>query len=321
MSDLLTTASSQREPLQASFSDASNPIGLDGIEFIEYATSKPQALGQVLEMMGFKPVARHRSREVLLYRQGAMNVVVNAHPGEVQGAAHGSDVPTISAIALRVRDARAAYAYAKERGAWEVPTRAEVMELNIPAIHGAGTSRIYFVDRYQEFSIYDVDFTPIPSVDQKPAAVAGIHFFGVVQYIGPERSNDWTEFYKELFGFGEIPDEKRFGIMPKGRLLQSPSLQAESAFMLQLVEPEMNVLDADEKLQRIGLGVPDVLAAVTALRQLGMEFVETTAAHTEQRGAITKTYLGGVVFELVQSKQADAKPAAKRTAPATTAKA
>ena len=56
-----------------------NPLGLDGIEFIEYATSRPQALGQVLETMGFRPVARHRSREVLLYRQGGMNVVINAH--------------------------------------------------------------------------------------------------------------------------------------------------------------------------------------------------------------------------------------------------
>jgi 4-hydroxyphenylpyruvate dioxygenase len=309
MSDLLTTANTQREPLQASFSDASNPIGLDGIEFIEYATAKPQALGQVLEMMGFKPVARHRSREVLLYRQGELNIVVNAHSSEVQGTTHGSEVPAISAIALRVRDARAAYAYALERGAWEVSTHAQVMELNIPAVHGAGGSRIYFVDRYKEFSIYDVDFVPIPSVDPKPPAAVGIHFFGVVQYIGPERSNDWTEFYKELFGFGEIPDEKRFGIMPKGRLLQSPALDSHNAFMLQLVEPELNVLDADEKLQRIGLGVPNVLAAVAALRKLGMEFVETTAAHSEQRGAITKTYLGGVVFELVQSAHSGVKSA------------
>ena len=56
-----------------------NRLGLAGIEFIEYATSKPQALGQVLETLGFHPVARHRSREVLLYRQGDMNIIVNAH--------------------------------------------------------------------------------------------------------------------------------------------------------------------------------------------------------------------------------------------------
>ena len=306
MSDLLLNTSDNREPLQASFSDAANPLGLDGIEFIEYATTKPQALGQVLEMMGFRPVARHRSREVLLYRQGELNIVVNAHPSDAQGASHGSDVPTISAMALRVRDARAAYHYVLERGAWSVPTHAEVMELNIPAIHGAGGSRIYFVDRYKEFSIYDVDFVPIPSVDQRPAPTAGIHFFGVVQYIGPERTNDWIAFYSELFGTEVIPDEQRFGIMPKGTLLRTPALDPAKRFMLQLVEPPLNVHDAQEKLQRIGLGVPDVLAAVKALRALGVEFVETEAAHTEQRGAISKTYLGSVVFELVHSQRSGA---------------
>jgi len=303
MSDLLLNTAPGREPLQASFSDASNPLGLDGIEFIEYATTKPQALGQVLETLGFRPVARHRSREVLLYRQGGLNVVVNAHPVDAKGASHGSETPSISAIALRVRDARAAYHYVLERGAWAVTTHAEVMELNIPAIHGAGGSRIYFVDRYKEFSIYDVDFVPIPSVDQHPPAMAGIHFFGVVQYIGSERSNDWIEFYGELFGAELIPDEQRFGIMPKGKLLRTPALNPANSFMLQLVEPELNVHDSDEKLQRIGLGVPDVLAAADALRQLGVEFVETRAAHTESKGAITKTYLGSVVFELVHSEK------------------
>lgn len=62
--------------------------------------------------------------------------------------------------------------------------------MNIPAIHGAGGSRIYFVDRYKEFSIHDVDFSSIPGVDSYPPATAGIHFFGVVQYIGSDCSND-----------------------------------------------------------------------------------------------------------------------------------
>jgi 4-hydroxyphenylpyruvate dioxygenase len=300
MSDLLLQPEHAREPLQASFSDADNPLGLDGVEFVEYATSKPQALGQVLEMMGFRPVARHRSREVLLYRQGGLNIVVNAHLPEGENA---SDTPVISALALRVRDARAAYEYVLERGAWEVPTHPQAMELNIPAIHGVGGSRIYFVDRYREFSIYDVDFVPIPSVDPRPPAAAGIHFFGVVQYIGAGRSYDWIEFYDELFGIKVIPDEQRFGIMPAGKLLRAPALNGASGFMLQLIEPEPDCDDGQERMQRIGLGVPDVLAAVRELRGLGMEFVESEAAHTEKRGAITKTYLGSVVFELVHSEQ------------------
>ncbi len=300
MSDLLLKQ--QREPLQNSFSDASNPIGLDGIEFIEYTTDKPQALGQVLEMMGFKPVARHRSREVMLYRQGEINIVVNAHPAD----ARGEQAPVLSAIALRVRDAANAFAYVCERGAWAVPTSSEVMELNIPAIHGVGISRLYFVDRYNEFSIYDVDFVPIPGVDQKPPAVSGMHFFGAVQYIGSERSYDWVEFYESLLGFALVPDEERFGIMPKGKLLSAPAVQAAHGFMWQLVEPDVLEVEDDEKLQRIGLGVPDVLAAVQQLRSLGVEFVESSEVHAQARGAITKTYLGSVMFELVQSTQSPA---------------
>ena len=159
-----------------------NPLGLAGIEFIEYATSAPQALGQLLETMGFRPVARHRSREVMLYRQGAMNIIVNAHATELPRAAQPSTTPVIAAIALRVRDAGAAYRRALDRGAWAVPVKVEPMELDIPALHGVGASRIYLIDRWQEFSIYDVDFVPIPTVDRTPPATAGLRWFGVVQY-------------------------------------------------------------------------------------------------------------------------------------------
>ena len=278
--------------------EGSNPLGLDGIEFIEYATSKPQALGQVLERMGFRPVSRHRSREVLLYRQGDINVIVNAHGS---GSAL-TEQPVINAVALRVRDASAAYRRALERGAWAVPARVEVMELNIPAIHGVGTSRIYFVDRYKEFSIYDVDFTPIPTVDQHPPAIADLHFFGIVQYIGNDRTDDWTEFYGALFGFHALPDAQRFGILPKGRILQSPC----HGFYLQLIEPEPGVLDVedDECLQRIGLGVADVAAAAEALRARGVEFVASNGALHEARGALTRTVMGSITFELVHNARA-----------------
>ena len=284
-------------PDREAIGEVPNPLGLDGIEFIEYATSRPQALGQVLEMMGFRPVARHRSREVLLYRQGGMNVVINAHVSGQPSHQRPTENPVITAVALRVRDAATAYQRALDRGAWAVPTHVEVMELNIPAIHGVGASRIYFVDRYREFSIWDVDFVPIPTVDKQPPALAGLHWFGIVQYIGTDRLDDWTEFYRELFGFDELPDHQRFGILPKGRILRSPC----RSFYLQLIEPEPGIVEVEgeESLQRMGLGAADVPAAVAALRERGVEFVESSGLHTEDRGALTKTWLGGVMFELV----------------------
>ena len=280
---------------------ATNPLGLDGIEYVEYATSSPQAVGHVLEMMGFRPVARHRSREVLLYRQGAMNVIVNAHPGVVRGARAPGEQPRISAIALRVRDARAAYEFALERGAWEVPMHAQVMELNIPGIHGPGGAHIYFVDRHKEFSIYDVDFTLIPTVDAQPAALGGLHWFGIVQYVGRDRTEDWCEFYRHLFGFAMLPEEERFGILPKGTLLKSPCAK----FMVQLVEPDPVTVSYDEEelFHRVGFGLPDVPATVAALRQRGVEFVESAQTRTETRGALTRHYLHSLLFELVHDER------------------
>lgn len=282
--------------------DTPNPLGLAGIEFVEYTTPRPQAFGQVLEQLGFRPVARHRSREVLLYRQGGMNVVVNAH-----GLPPGTDdAPQIAAVALRVRDAGAAWQQVVDLGAWPVPVNVRPMELHIPGIHGVGASRIYFVDRWVEpghpaghpaaFSIYDVDFVPIPTVHPDVPATAGLRWFGLVQYVGEDRIADWCAFYGSLFGFTALPDEQRFGILPAGRILRSPC----GTFFLQLIEPPLDGdFDTVERFQRIGLGAADVPAAVRALAQRGIEFVDSGALHPDARGALTKPLFGGAMFELV----------------------
>lgn len=290
-----------------------NPIGMDGIEFIEFATSKPQALGGVLERMGFRPIARHRSREVELYRQGSMNLIVNSQPADIPRAAVPSEWPVISALGIRVRDADAALRRAQDLGAWEIPVRARAMELNIPAIHGVGESLIYFIDRYDEFSIFDIDFRAIPGVDPNPPAIEAMHFFGIVQYVGVGRSEDWVEFYAQIFGFTPVPSSVRFGIMPMGTLLHSPCRK----FFLQLIEPDgvAKYAPMDEHLQRIGFGTPDVIAAAALLERRGIGFLASEKVHTSERGALTEIIMGGVMFELVHSDpDARGSPAGARAA-------
>ncbi|MFC3109277.1 4-hydroxyphenylpyruvate dioxygenase [Undibacterium arcticum] len=279
--------------------EPNNPLGIDGIEFVEYATAQPLALGALLEQMGFVPSARHRSREVTLYRQGSMNVIVNADPRALPQSDNEPQSTVISAIALRVRDADAAYRHAIEMGAWAIQTRAGVMELNIPGVHGAGDSILYFVDRFRDFSIYDVDFKPIPNAPANPPALAGLHFFGVVQAIGSDRSPEWIDFYQQLMDFRPLPEGHYFGVLPKGTLLESPC----HSFYLQLVEPPDGAagLQWDEQLIRVGLGTPDVLAAVRELKQRGIVFIDREPAQSSEKGALTQLYKGGVSFELVVS--------------------
>ncbi|HEX6690379.1 MAG TPA: 4-hydroxyphenylpyruvate dioxygenase [Burkholderiales bacterium] len=279
--------------IQEGIPEPANPLGLDGIEFIEYATSKPQEFGALLQKMGFAAVARHRSREVMLYRQGDMNLIVNSHLVK-------SDTPLLTAVALRVRDATFAHQHSLDLGAWDQPTRAAAMELNIPGIHGVGETLVYFVDRYKDFSIYDVDFVPLLEVNPRPPAIAGLHWFGVVQAILNERTADWLDFYRALFGFTVLPRGQYFGVLPKGTLLESPCHK----FYLQLIEPPEGAdeIHWDEGLVRVGLGAPDIPKATKALQERGVVFIDRGAVQPSDKGALTQVYLGGVTFELVVSK-------------------
>jgi 4-hydroxyphenylpyruvate dioxygenase len=272
--------------------EPANPLGMDGIEFIEYTTSQPQAFGALLQKVGFAAVARHRSREVMLYRQGTMNLIVNSHSATER-------VPRLAAVALRVRDAGQAFQRSLDLGAWEMPTRAAAMELHIPGIHGAGDSLIYFVDRYRDFSIYDVDFVPLAGMQSMPPALADLHWFGVVQAILADRTDDWLDFYQALFGFTVLPRGRYFGVLPKGTLLESPCHQ----FYLQLIEPPDGAADIhwEEGLVRVGLGAPDIPAATRALSERGIVFIDRGAVQPSDKGALTEVYLGGVTFELVVS--------------------
>ena len=300
--------STLKQNLAVQFSTQSNPLAIDGLEFIEYHTTEPLSLGAVLERMGFFATSRHRSREVMRYTQGsgntAMNIIVNADLTARPATSGAWQSTVLSAIALRVKDASAAYQRALELGAWSIPTRAGAMELNIPGIHGVGQSIIYFVDRFKannDFSIYDVDFKAIPVDAEKKrmSQNSDLHFFGVVQTIGDNRSADWAAFYERLMGFSILPRGQAFGILPKGTLMQSPCNQ----FYLQLIERPEGAEDVhwDESLLRLGLGCADVPATVARLQAAGMTFSDRGAVQPSDKGAITQTVLGGVTFELVQS--------------------
>jgi 4-hydroxyphenylpyruvate dioxygenase len=114
-----------------------------------------------------------------------------------------------------------------------------------------------------------------------------------------DRTRDWVEFYQQLFGFTVLPEGKFFGILPKGTLLESPCQK----FYLQLTEPPPGSEDIEweEGLLRVGLGAPDVRAAVRILKERGVVFIDHGAVQPSEKGALTQVYLGGVTFELVVS--------------------
>ncbi|HZP86241.1 MAG TPA: 4-hydroxyphenylpyruvate dioxygenase, partial [Burkholderiales bacterium] len=136
-----------------------NPAGLMGFEFVEFASPEPNVLEPVFERLGFTLVARHRSKDVVLYRQGAINFIVNREPRSAAwyfAAEHG---PSACGLAFRVRDSHKAYAHALAQGAQPIEMPTGPMELRLPAIKGIGGAPLYLIDRYLDGkSIYDIDF-------------------------------------------------------------------------------------------------------------------------------------------------------------------
>ncbi|MGB1272531.1 MAG: 4-hydroxyphenylpyruvate dioxygenase family protein, partial [Endozoicomonas sp.] len=182
-----------------------NPMGTDGFEFIEYAAPDPEALGHLFEQFGFRPVARHRSKNVTLYRQGDIQFIVNAEPESFARQFARKHGPCACAFAIRVEDAAHAFNRALAMGCEAGPTQHGPMELNIPSIVGIGGSLIYLIDRYGEKgSIYDIDFVPLPGEELAPSGVGLTHMDHITHNVYRGNMDKWAGFYEALFNFREI---------------------------------------------------------------------------------------------------------------------
>ena len=182
-----------------------NPMGTDGFEFVEYTAPDVKELHTLFQRMGFRDVARHRSKNVTLYRQGGINFIVNAEPdshGTRFAKAHG---PSACAMAFRVKDAAYAYRRALSLGAKPFQSQVGPMELNIPAIEGIGGSVIYLVDRYGEHSIYDVDFVPTDATLGWEHKGGGLTLIDHVTHnVFRGNMDKWAGFYESLFNFRQV---------------------------------------------------------------------------------------------------------------------
>jgi len=182
-----------------------NPMGLMGFEFVEFASPTPNVLEPVFEMMGFTRVAVHRSKDVVLYRQGGINFIVNNEPhshAAYFAAEHG---PSACGMAFRVRDSHRAYARALQLGAQPVEIPTGPMELRLPAIKGIGGAPLYLIDRFEDGkSIYDIDFEFIDGVERHPQG-AGLKLIDHLTHnVYRGRMAFWARFYESLFNFREI---------------------------------------------------------------------------------------------------------------------
>jgi len=182
-----------------------NPMGLDGFEFVEYTAPERGMLEPVFETLGFTQVAKHRSKDAQLWRQGDINFIVNYEPRSPAWYYAQEHGPGACGMAFRVRSAARAWERAQRLGAQPIDIPVGPMELKLPAIRGIGGAIIYLVDRYEEGgSIYDIDFEYLDGVDRRPAGCG----FKVIDHLTHNvyrgRMDYWADYYERLFNFREI---------------------------------------------------------------------------------------------------------------------
>ncbi|WP_323845993.1 4-hydroxyphenylpyruvate dioxygenase [Microbulbifer magnicolonia] len=258
-----------------------NPMGLDGFEFVEFTAPEKGILEHVFAAMGFEKVARHRSKDVELWRQGDINFITNYEPNShahYYAQEHG---PSACGLAFRVKDAKLAYERALEKGAQPVEVKTGPMELHLPAIKGIGGANLYLIDRYQEGqTIYDIDFKWLEGVERKPAG-CGFHTLDHLTHnVYRGRMDYWAKYYEDLFNFREI---RYFDIKGEYTGLLSKAMTApDGKIRIPLNEEaaggggqieEFLMKYNGEGIQHIAFACDDLIACWDRLKERGMQFM------------------------------------------------
>ena len=264
-----------------------NPLGLDGFDFVEFSAPQKGILEPVFEAMGFTLIARHRSKDVQLWRQGEINLIANYEPGSPAAYFTAEHGPSACGMGFRVRDAATAYALAIERGAEPVEVRTGPMELRLPAIRGIGGSIIYLIDRYGDggLSIYDIDFIFEAGAERHPVG-AGMQIIDHLTHnLYGGRMAHWAAFYERIFNFREI---RYFDIKGEYTGLTSKAMTApDGKIRIPLneegqkgggqIEEYLRAYNG-EGIQHIAFSCDDLYAAWDRLKALGTPFAPAPPA-------------------------------------------
>ncbi|MEM6414004.1 MAG: 4-hydroxyphenylpyruvate dioxygenase [Pseudomonadota bacterium] len=263
-----------------------NPAGLDGFEFIEFSAPQKGVLEPVFIAIGFTEIARHRSKDVSLWRQGGINLIINYEinsPAWFFAREHG---PSACGMAFRVRDARQAYDHLLKSGAEPVDVSTGPMELRLPAIRGIGGAIVYLIDRYgDELTVYDIDFEYLPGVDKNPVGAGFEVIDHLTHNVYSGRMAYWADYYERLFNFQEI---RFFDIKGEYTGLTSKALTApDGKIRIPLNEEGENGKGQIEEylrqfggegIQHIALSCGDLTACWDRLKALGTPFMTAPPA-------------------------------------------
>lgn len=269
-----------------------NPIGTDGFEFVEFASSEPEVLEALFAQMGYTKVAIHKSKAISVWRQGDINYLINAEPGSQAMQFCDTHGPCVPSMAWRVADADHALKHAVALGA--TAYEGDNKTLNVPAIVGIGGSLIYFIDQFNDTgSCYDSEFVWINNRDPHPEGLGFYYLDHLTHNVFRGNMDTWWHFYRDLFGFTQIHFFDIAGKMTGlvSRAITSPCGKIriplnESTDDKSQIETYLKKYNG-EGIQHIAVGTEHLYDATDQLAERGLSFMpgppETYYARSHER--------------------------------------
>lgn len=252
-----------------------NPIGLDGMEFIEYCGPESSKLIKLFSQLGMIQVAKHKTKNISLFRQNEINFLLNEDTGnfaEQFGKSHGL---SICSTGFRVKNAKQALENAVKRGA-KAYTDESQKSYPYPAIWGIGNSLVYFIDDYNSSSdMFEKNFT-YTSANKKPVGKGLTEIDHMTNNVPKGELDKWAKFYEEIFNFKEIRffDIKGSQTGLLSRAMRSPCKK----ITIPINEPTDTKSQIQEYLdeykgsgiQHVALATNDICKTVSSLREDGI---------------------------------------------------
>lgn len=302
--------SREQPALSPKLADIPDRIGVSGIEFVEFAADEAEAaqLASLFHTLGFHRVGQHISKDVVLFRQGEINLVINT---EREGFAHSSYLvhgTSVCAIGLKVDDAKATVARAKALGAELFEQAVGPGELTIPAIRGVGGGVIYFLDQWAPLAqVWDVEFVPVQDPDP-PFDVGLVRIDHLGQTMNYGEMLTWLLFYNSIFRTHKTP---MVDVIDPGGMVRSQAIETEDGAMRLTLNGAENhrtlaghfiAESFGASVQHLAFATNDIFASAAALKANGFHALPMSQNYyndIEARFGLTREFADGLRRENV----------------------
>ncbi|MGQ0801115.1 MAG: 4-hydroxyphenylpyruvate dioxygenase [Pseudomarimonas sp.] len=260
-----------------------NPMGIDGFEFVEFASPQPAKLHDFFKKLGFTQVARHKTRPIHTYRQGDCTFLINEDPDSFAADFAAEHGPSACGFAIRVNKlAEWARVQALKNGAEQIGERELTKAVAAPVIKGIGGCMLYIVDRYDEVgTIHDPDYEWLPGVERMPKGFGLTFIDHLTHNLFHGNMAKWADYYERLFNFREI---RYFDIKGAKTGLVSKAMTAPDGMVRiplnESNDPKSQINEylnqyKGEGIQHIACFTDDIYKTVETMRAQGVEFLDT----------------------------------------------